>query len=106
MTDDRTDDREAIEAVAKALEWCLRSQCRGEPQRVADVVLALNRETVAEDILAALRALGWQRVPPGSVVVPENPTQKMLNAAWNEGGPDSDAEATDIYRAMLAARPK
>lgn len=52
-------------------------------------------------------------VPPGWKLVPEQPTQQMIEAArrsWtNDQGPKVStlwgSEASDIYKAMIAAAP-
>ena len=57
-------------------------------------------------VLHALHALVYQRVPDGCVVVPMEPTQEQLTAAFERGmGPGEDLYRS-IYRAMLAAAPR
>jgi len=65
----------------------------------------------AYEFLAALFRLGYTIAPPGSVVVPREPTEAMLNAArdWSlekYGVGVGNDGATGCYRAMIAAAEK
>lgn len=62
---------------------------------------------VAEAVLTALKAQGWQHVPEGSVVVPREPTDAMVLAGMRHRMAVEKPNIQDtagIYTAMLDAK--
>lgn len=96
-----------IEAVARAI--CCKSDC-SSIATYADTsgCGCVQWRDEAEAAIAALTALGWQKVPEGSVVVPMEPNEEMARAGSLTLRDTFRAEfnhAKAIYSAMLAARP-
>jgi hypothetical protein len=92
---------EVVEAVADAI--------------VQAIPLPKNR---ALNVLRTLHALGYQRVGPGDVVVPREPTEAMVNTGTivalehrlerghrSRYSGSNAGEVYAAYRAMLAAAP-
>ena len=104
-----------VEAVARAI--CCKSDCNSIAT-YADTAGCgcVQWRDEAEAAIAALTALGWQKVPAGSVVVPVEPSGSMVAAgelaidgAISEGVDsfikDVSLWALEAYRGMIAARP-
>ena len=84
-----------VEAVARALA----TEYTRDPRRAPN---SRDKE-VAAAILRALRNMGVLAVPDGCAVVPLEPTQEQLTAAFERDmGPGEDLYRS-IYRAMVAA---
>jgi hypothetical protein len=80
-------------------------------QEAADEIERLSgvtiHEPVATQMVAALTAMGWQKVEPGFAVVPEEPTSEMkyigFGIAWSEETASEPDVSEQIYRAMINA---
>jgi hypothetical protein len=80
------------------------------PKELADLATELNTRrysrkgetemvcTKASEAIRTILANGY--APEGMVLVPEEPTEAMVNAGWID---KEDVNPDDIYRAMLAA---
>ncbi len=75
---------------------------RNIPPDVQELLVYGSRSlSVAPGALkAALEAAGWRKVPEGSVVVPLDPTERMIDFGVEASRYQS---VSRIYRAMLAA---
>ena len=83
-----------------------------------DSIVALNREELQQEIVAlvkdrkSLSAMATllaearrKHRPQSGVVVPEEPTEEMLQAAWDILASPQGEAVVLIYKAMLASRP-
>lgn len=91
-----------------------RSQVEELARDIAAIELQLGIGEVrgyADALAPFLAALGYQRITPDSIVVPREPTEEMVNAAYEEMRPifaedlcePNPNDWAKAYRAMLAA---
>jgi hypothetical protein len=110
--------------VVEAVEWALavhfsqnRQPCMsGNPRDRLSSLQRRNMENARDSVLRTLHALGYQRVGPGDVVVPREPTEAMVNTGTivalehrlerghrSRYSGSNAGEVYAAYRAMLAA---
>ena len=112
-------DAEAVEAALKSLGWLSPADATAMAQaaqrdavwKAAQHLRANFQDPIVDMAASAIVALTpssgpWQRVPEGSVVVPNEPTLEMLKAgaiAFYDSKQDVlAARLPEAYRAMLA----
>ena len=82
---------------------------QAQPARLSDGDIARHWFAATEEdeiwpsVVNFAHAIAAAVVPPGFVVVPEEPTKTMRLAAWHAGADGTSEEIAAHYRAMLAA---
>jgi hypothetical protein len=92
---------EVVEAVARAIS-CPYDKC----PHGAECPQECGADLYTHDVICMLRALpalGYQRVPNGYAVVPMEPTQEQLTAAFERDMAPGEDLYRSIYHAMVAA---
>ena len=99
------------DVIEKMAEAIARSKYEGHKSMTFDMLSQESKDEAirmwipeAQAALTILEQEGWQRVPEGSVVVPREPSNKMLNEGMlHANGHVVEPILRSVYTAMISA---